>query len=412
MGHDDQSIPSRRVLFVTTTYPLQPGDAVPSFVADLAEGLVRDHGIAVRVIAPHHVSAARHEVVNGVEIERFAYARDPRRQCVAYGGGIPDNLKNFPRAKWQLPRFFAAMTAAVWRNADWADLIHAHWVEPALLAMAGNRAGRPMVVSVHSLKPKASRLTRFTLGRASRVLFNSEYTLAQAREKGYFPCRGQVVYQGYDDRLFGTAPRTNESRARLNIPTDATVIVALGRFIEVKGLHVLARAADRILNDRSDAHLVIAGDGPMRAEIERLVATTRSRDRIHLPGAVPRGDVARLLADADLFVNPGVVDSAGRAEGLGITTIEAMASGLACVGSRVGGIPETIVDGETGLLVAPGDEPALAAAVNRLLDDPSMRRAMGDAARRRAADRFTWRVLAGEVAAIYRDVLQSAAAIG
>jgi phosphatidylinositol alpha-1,6-mannosyltransferase len=393
-----------RVLFVTTTYPLKPGDSVPSFVADLAQSLVREHGIAVRVIAPHHEGAATREVVNGVEIERFKYAMNPAKQCVAYGGGIPDNLKNFPRAKWQLPRFFAGMTAAVWRNADWAELIHAHWVEPAFLARLGNRAGRPLVVSVHSLKPKASRLARFTLGRADRVLFNSQYTMRQAEEKGYSPLRGQVVYQGYDDRLFGTLPRGNGSRRELGIADDATLIVALGRMIEVKGLHVLVAAADRILGSRPSTHLIIAGDGPMRPEIERLVSLAATRDRIHLTGALPRARVARLLADADIFVNPGIVDSGGRAEGLGITTIEAMASGLPCVGSRVGGIVETIADGKTGLLVPPADTDALSTAVSRLADDAELRRRMGEAGRQFARACFTWPVLAGEVAEVYREV--------
>src|SRR3954464_9134732 len=117
---------SLRILFVTTTYPLRPGDSIPSFVADLAQALVRDHGVEVRVVAPHHAGAAKRETVNGVEIERFQYALDPAGQCVAYGGGIPDNLKNFPRAKWQLPGFFSAMTGGVGRNAEWADRIHAH----------------------------------------------------------------------------------------------------------------------------------------------------------------------------------------------------------------------------------------------------------------------------------------------
>lgn len=393
-----------RVLFVTTTYPLKPGDAIPSFVADLAQALVRDQDVEVRVIAPHHDGAERREVVNGVEIERFTYARDPSRQCVAYGGGIPDNLKNYPRAKWQLPRFFAEMTAAVWRNAPWADVIHAHWVEPAFLSMLGNRAGRPLVVSVHSLKPRASRLARFTLSRANRVLFNSRYTMEQAREKGYFPLRGQVVYQGYDDQLFGRLAHGNLSRQRLGLADDATLIVALGRMIEVKGLHVLVAAADRILGPRPSAHLVIAGDGPMRGEIERLVAAAATRDRIHLTGALPRAEVAQLLADADLFVNPGIVDSGGRAEGLGITTIEAMASGLPCVGSRVGGIAETISDGETGFLVPPGDIEELSGAVGRLADDANLRGRMGEAGRRLAQERFRWGVLAGEVASVYREV--------
>ena len=362
----------------------------------------------VRVIAPHHADAPKSEIVDGVEIERFQYALDPAKQCVAYGGGIPDNLKNIPRAKRQLPGFFAAMAGAVWRNAQWADLIHAHWVEPALLAMMANWAHRPVVVSVHSLKPKASGLHRFTLGRADRVLFNSQYTMGQARGNGYFPCRGQVIYQGYDERLFqpteaGSAPTM---RSMLGIPSDAVVIVALGRMIEVKGLHVLARATDQILDGRPAAHLVIAGDGPMRPTIETIVAQAASRSRIHLTGALARTDVARLLAEADMFVNPGIIDAGGRAEGLGITTIEAMASGLACVGSRVGGIPETISDGETGLLVSPGDEVELARAVGRLIDDVRLRKQFGEAGRRVARERFTWPVLAGQVAEVYRKMLR------
>jgi glycosyltransferase involved in cell wall biosynthesis len=399
---------SPRVLFVTTTYPLRAGDSIPSFVADLAGALVRDHGAQVRVIAPHHPSAPKRETVNGVEIVRFQYALNAGRQCVAYGGGIPDNLKNYPRAKWQLPGFFAGMTAAVWRHVKWADLIHAHWVEPAFLALTANRlrwAKRPLVVSIHSLKPKASRVARYTLARAERVLFNSQYTMAQAREKGYFPYARQVIYQGFDDTLFGTQPRLDEQRTRLGVPTDATLILALGRLIEVKGLHVLAAASDSILGARSNAHLVIAGEGPMRPQLESIISRAACRDRIHLPGALPRTDVARLMAEADVFVNPGIVDSGGRAEGLGITTIEAMASGLPCVGSRVGGISETVVDNITGLLVAPGDTAALADAIGRLTDDASLRKRMGAAAREVARERFTWPVLAGQVAAVYREVL-------
>jgi glycosyltransferase involved in cell wall biosynthesis len=182
------------------------------------------------------------------------------------------------------------------------------------------------------------------------------------------------------------------------------MLVALGRMTEFKGLHVLARAADRILLPHPDAHVVIAGDGPMRTEIAGHVARAASRDRVHLTGAVSRDDAARLLADADLFLNPGVVDSTGHAEPLGITTMEAMASGLACVGSRVGGLTETISDGETGILVPHGDDEQLAGAIGRLLSDAPLRRSMGDAARRRARERFTWSVLAGETAKVYEEV--------
>ncbi len=420
-----------RALFVTTTYPLAQGDSIPAFVADLAQSLVKHHGIQVKVIAPHRAGSARYETVNGVEIERFQYALDPAQQCVAYGGGIPDNLRNFPRAKFQLPAFFTAMAAAVWRNLHWADLIHAHWIEPAFLSMLANHLHRPLVISVHSLKPRRSRLHAWTLKRADRVLFNSRYTLSQAADKGY-ACRGQVIYQGYDEALFGTGavvqpggekdsielenPVGEESRHRnvelhqcrqsLGISDDATLIVALGRMIEVKGLHILAGAADAILANRPNVHLVIAGDGPQRPEIQRIVDQAASRGRIHLTGALPRAEVARLLAAADLFINPGVIDSRGRAEGLGITTLEAMASGLPVIGSRVGGITETILDHQTGLLVPPGDPSALASAVNDLLEDPARRAQFGIAASEFARRNFTWPILAGQVARVYREVME------
>src|SRR3954470_447136 len=112
----------------------------------------------------------------------------------------------------------------------------------------------------------------------------------------------------------------------------------------------------------------------MRGAIERLIGLCETRDSIHLTGALPRVRVAQLLADADVFVNPGIIDSTGRAEGLGITTIEAMASSLPCVGSRVGGITETITDGETGFLVPPGDVDDLTRAVGQLADDADLRR--------------------------------------
>lgn len=395
-----------RVLFVTTTYPLKKGDAIPGFVADLARHLVSDHGVDVTVLAPHHPGAAHHEIVDGVRIERFQYAPKAEDQCLAYGNGIPDNVRHHPRAKWQIPGFFAAMYRGISRHLSNVDLVHAHWAEPAFVAWLANTSfHKPLVLTVHSLKPKRSRLHGFTLARADRVLFNSEYTRSEAAAKGY-RCRGQVVYQGYDDSLFGTLKNDGSMRSKLGIPNNAMLVTAIGRVIEVKGMHILAAAADSILTSRPEARIVIAGDGPERPRVEHILRDCDCRDRVILPGALNRQQVAQLMAESDLFVNPGVVDSNGRAEGLGITTIEAMASGLAVVGSRVGGMVETIEDGVTGLLVPPSDPRALATTVGRLMEDSEERRKMGRAGRDVAKRKFTWAFLAGQVAAVYRDLLE------
>jgi glycosyltransferase involved in cell wall biosynthesis len=404
-----------RVLFVTTCYPLKPGDSIPGFVADLAQALVRNgRGIEVKVVTPHHGGAAHRETVGGVEIQRFQYALDAEKQCLAAGGGIPDNLRTDPRAKWQLAGFLASMTHAVHRNLDWADVIHAHWVEPAFIAMGANLLHRrPLLVTVHSLNPRPGRLHAFTLGRADRVLFNSRYTMSQAQRMGY-RCDGRVIYQGFDGSSFGVnavghgaAPDSSSMRGRLRVPEGVPLVTGIGRLIEVKGLHVLAQAADTILARHPEAHIVIAGYGPMQSQIEQAIARSQAKDRIHLAGTLDRRGVAQLLSESDLFVNPGVVDSNGRAEGLGITTLEAMASGLPVVASQVGGIPETMVDGVTGLLVPPGDNAALAGAIERLLGDVTLRRQMGAAGREHARRHFAWPVLAEQVAGVYREVLPS-----
>ena len=152
-----------------------------------------------------------------------------------------------------------------------------------------------------------------------------------------------------------------------------------------------------VMAARSNARIVFAGDGPNRPQVQAIIESSQHRSRVHFTGALWRQQIAQLLAESDLFVNPGVVDRNGRAEGLGITTIEAMACGLPVVGSRAGGIVETIEDGITGRLVPPGDAAALAAAVGDLLDDAELRRRMGRAGQIIAREKFTWPILAAQV---------------
>jgi glycosyltransferase involved in cell wall biosynthesis len=151
------------------------------------------------------------------------------------------------------------------------------------------------------------------------------------------------------------------------------LLVSVGRLKYPKDFPTLLAAAER-LGDRRFT-LEIVGDGPERPDLERRLPA-----RVTLAGG--RDDVPALLARADVFV------LSSRSEGLPVSVIEAMAAGLPVVASAVGGVPELVVDGETGLLVTPGDADALASALARLVDDPELRRSFGAAARRRALEEF------------------------
>jgi glycosyltransferase involved in cell wall biosynthesis len=155
-------------------------------------------------------------------------------------------------------------------------------------------------------------------------------------------------------------------------------IVFVGRLSPQKGVATLLAAFAGLTTP--GARLVLVGDGPDRDDLERQARRLGVRDRIHVTGFVPHSRIPAVLASADLLVLPSVYEE------FGTVLVEAMQVGLPAVASRVGGIPEVVEDGVTGLLVPPGDPRSLAAAIDRVLGDPELAQRLGGSARRRAPD--------------------------
>ncbi|HET8872328.1 MAG TPA: glycosyltransferase, partial [Gaiellaceae bacterium] len=164
---------------------------------------------------------------------------------------------------------------------------------------------------------------------------------------------------------------------RASLKRKVPKIIAVGRLKAPKDFLTLVRAASRL---PEGAETLIVGEGPDRLRLEQEINALGVTERVRLLGE--RYDVPKLLADADVFV----LSSAS--EGMPVSVLEAMAAGLPVVSSRVGGVPELVVDGETGILVRPGDASALAAALSGLITDPAKRRSLGAAGRARAEERF------------------------
>ena len=171
----------------------------------------------------------------------------------------------------------------------------------------------------------------------------------------------------------------------------------VGRLRYYKGLHILLDAMPGVRGQ-----LLIGGGGPERERLERQAAQLGIAERVHFLGDIPDDDLPALFQSADVFVMPAHL----RAEALGLAQIEALASGLPCVSTELGtGTSYANRHGETGLVVPPGDAPALATALNTLLADPELRHHYGAAGRRRVADLFTRPHMVDSIEAIYRDVL-------
>jgi glycosyltransferase involved in cell wall biosynthesis len=196
------------------------------------------------------------------------------------------------------------------------------------------------------------------------------------QELGLEPRRVVVVPNGIDTHRFrpDTIAR-QQSRARLGIADDVPLLIATGRLEYEKGFHITIHALQRIRKRYPKAQLIIAGDGVSRPMLERLAEQT-APGAVHFTGHVPNEDLPALLAAADVYLMPTL-----RNEGMPMTIIEALAVGLPVIASRVGGVPSTITDGETGLLIPVGHTQALAQATIRVLEDDQLRLRLAHAAR-------------------------------
>jgi glycosyltransferase involved in cell wall biosynthesis len=150
--------------------------------------------------------------------------------------------------------------------------------------------------------------------------------------------------------------------------------------------------------------LVIVGEGPERPKLEDAARRLGIADRVELRGRIPSSELQAAYARARAFVLPAVLDARGDTEGLGVVLLEAMNHATPVVASRVGGIPDIVEDGVSGLLVPPGDAAALAAALQRVLDSPDLARRLGEAGRRRLHERFSWEAITARWEAVYRSL--------
>lgn len=214
--------------------------------------------------------------------------------------------------------------------------------------------------------------------------------------------RLRQIYNGVDNTLFRPRPGSRPNLAPAGfIPDDALVIGTVGRLAGVKDQATLVRAFARLLSQqpglRRRARLVIAGDGPERGHLEELIAQEGVGAVTWLAGE--RSDIPAFMQSLDVFVLPSL------GEGISNTILEAMASGLPVVASRVGGNPELVTEGDNGLLVPSGDPEALADALARYAEDPGLAQRQGARGRRKVEQTFNWEHCVAGYLSVYDELL-------
>jgi glycosyltransferase involved in cell wall biosynthesis len=277
------------------------------------------------------------------------------------------------------------------------SLFHANLPGRVLGRLAG-LAGTPAPIIICSERTMAMepewryRVNRWTIGLVDRVIAVSANVRDFCVSRIGLPDEKLVViHNGVQVPASPLSPR--EARAELGLPRDGLVIGTVSRLDPVKGVDFLIRA----LAQTKGVTLVIIGDGPQHAALETLASDLGVADQIHWAGH--RRDVPHLLPALDVFVQPSLH------EGMPNTVLEAMTAGLPVVATAVGGTPEVVVDGITGLLVPPCDPDGLAQAINALLGDPDLRRKMGRAGKERVARYFTVERMVEQTQRLYEQLL-------
>jgi glycosyltransferase involved in cell wall biosynthesis len=336
----------------------------------LMSGL-RDRGVDQVLFAPPEAPLTGRAREAGIPVEALT---------VRGGGDLP--------AFWRLRRRVKSFPV---------DLIHAHDGHAATAAaVAGWRTKIARVATRRTCFPLRSR---WKYGKGfDRLICISEAVRQVCLEAGIPEAKLAVVRSGVDPERLPAERSMRSLREELGIDRRENVLLNVAALTEEKDHRSLLEAMLCIARDAPGTHLLIAGDGPLADELGHQCRELALDHCVHFLGF--RDDVGSLLQLCDLFV------MASRAEGLGTSVLDAMAHERACVVSRAGGLPEVVLDGETGRVVPVGEPEALAEAVTDLLGDRKRRERMARAGRRRILEHFNADEMVDGTIAVYRELLQ------
>jgi len=264
-------------------------------------------------------------------------------------------------------------------------------------AVAARLAGLPCVVSRRVDNPERSWVVALKYRLYDHVIAISEGIRQVLLREGLPPGQVSCVRSALDPEPYLAPCDRAGLRAELELPPDTLLLAMVAQLIPRKGHRYLLAALPQVLARHPGVQVLIFGRGPQEAELRAEVQRLGLDGHVRFMGF--RTDLHRWLGGLDLLVHPADM------EGLGIALLQAAAAALPIIASRAGGMPEIVHDGENGFLIAPGDVPALSAALLRLLDDAELRRSMGQAGRELILREFSVAAMCEGNLAVYRRVL-------
>ncbi|QSQ09405.1 N-acetyl-alpha-D-glucosaminyl L-malate synthase [Koleobacter methoxysyntrophicus] len=289
------------------------------------------------------------------------------------------------------------------------DVVHCHGLKAALLGgiAAGLTGYKNCIYTVHNdvsfdagqrIKKKGYE----TAERFSSYFFRYIIAVSEGLKRELTSKRGipeekiKVIPNGIDVKRYKTSGNVNRIKEQMGIPKNSRVIGTIARFAPQKDLSTLLRAVSRLISLVPDVRFIMVGDGPLRPQLEKEAENLNIRDKVIFTGY--RHDIPKILGIMDVFA------LSSRTEGMPITVLEAMVMEKAVVATGVGGIPEVVKHGVSGILVNPGDEAALAGGLLRVLNDKELAQALGSAGKKTILERYTVEKMLESTERLYLEI--------
>ncbi len=278
------------------------------------------------------------------------------------------------------------------------DVLHAHLTNAHMLAgLAGSLTGKAVLATIHGRQASVTDL-EIHRSTGTHISVVSKHSYFNALGLGVNPAQLSCIPNGVDTDVFCPGRSSAAGlRQQFGIPDESPLVGFVGRLAGEKGAEVFVRAGLLLRSWLPSAHMVLIGEGPFEAELRSLIERFQLGERVHLAGL--RRDMPAVYHELDMLV------SSSHSEAMPLVLMEAMASGLPVIATRVGGVPDLVEQGQTGWLVTPGDFEGIAAMLAQVLSCPADLERMSSRARARALERFS---LADSVAQTERLLTQLA----
>ncbi|MFX1518427.1 MAG: glycosyltransferase family 4 protein [Promethearchaeota archaeon] len=409
------------VVVITPSFPRYLNDPISPFLFELFTRVVK-LGFEIHVVAPHDSDLpgigqiSKEELLDGIHVHRFSYMRPPWLQTLTYRNRMPANLEKSTWAKLLAPFYFinaARKTIEICKTYN-IDIICPFWAIPqGLIGILVKRIfNRPLIVGTFPVEIALSQskyrfmmpALQLVFKKADIIIPNSNFTKKVIEDIGVNRDKLKLVYPGVDPDKFTTNLDGSFMRDKYNCTGDP-IILTVCRLVERKGIKYLIDALPSIQKEFPKVQLVIVGDGPETNALMTQAKRLGIMNSTIFCGTVPDQELPYFYAIADVFILPAIIDSTGDTEGLGVVMLEAMASEVPVVASKVGGIPEALNYGKAGILIEQKNPKQIAESVISILSDNELRKSLGKKGRDWVMRTFSWDQLAKKIIKIFLSSL-------